>query len=308
MHAPAHHPSLSDDAYAVLLDVARQPRSILLATTPRSATRDLLEPPPALSPNTPRLSSAERHLLSHHRDEVARWLQASIARLLSEAPDVGPMYTQQESGAWLEVPSASELATRGAHLLEWTDGQGSSPVPRALRALRLGPRDLASIQALVGVSAGLRADPFHSLVSASLWMAQGHYGAASRTCIELLLHPCSTSVAHAAHSRLGSIAAAAGRWDDAEAAYGVAFRWRAIECTALCALRSSLQAGNAAAVRLWAQRLPEDGPSGDALAAMGRGMTYSAKVGSPWTEDARRVDRSDVAAAWVHEWVSGGAA
>lgn len=309
MHAPAHHPSLSDDAYAVLLDVARQPRSILLATTPRSATRELLEPPPALTPNTPRLTSAERHLLAHHREEVSRWLQGAIARLLSESPDVGPMYTQQESGAWLEVASATELVSRGAHLLEWTDGVSSSTVPPSLRALRQARRDIVSIRDLVCVSATFRSDPFHSLVSASLWMAEGLYGAASRACIEILSQPCATAVAHAAHSRLGSIAAFAGRWVDAEAAYGRAFELRAIECTALCALRSSLQAGNGAAAKLWAQCLPTAGPSGDALATMGRGVAHSARSGTdPWTDDALSLSRRDVTSPWVQEWVSGGAA
>lgn len=309
MHAPAHHPSLSDDAYAVLLDVARQPRSILLATTPQSATRELLDPPAALTPSATRLTSAERHLLAHHRDEVARWLQWTIARLLSERSDMAPMYSQQESGTWADVPRVRRLLAQGANLMELNQTEAGIALPRGLRALRRRNRDFAAIRDLVSVSASFRADPFHTLVNVTLWIAQGYRESAARACREVLSQPCTTEVAHAAHSRLGTLAALDRRWIDAGSAYARAFEFRGIECTALCALRNALQAGDQPAVMTWVQVLPSEGPDPRALEMIRAGVAHTVLAGTPsWTDDADRLARGLARAPWVEQWVCGGAA
>ncbi|MBI1381494.1 MAG: hypothetical protein GC161_10465 [Planctomycetaceae bacterium] len=303
MHAPAHHPSLSDDAYTVLRDVALQPRSILLATTPRSASRELLEPPPALSPNTPRLSSAERHLLSHHREEVSRWLEVVAARLLVDGTHgVGSRcYSQSGADRWFRVATREELLAQTAAFLLFPDGRTSDPIAKAAWLLRT-PRAGAELAVEVAsIAHRFAPNPMARLCAAAAWLHLGASVAAARICRELLAEQASPSVRHVAWTWLGACQAHAAQWVDAADSYRFAYAASGATTTGLWALVNAIQAGDGVlAVQLGVELRPQWEVSTGCRESLVAGLDSASRASDwQWTDAAEAVLRKHEGLDWI---------
>jgi len=303
MHVPAHHPTLSDDAYAVLLDVARQPRSILLATTPRSATRELLDPPPALTPSATRLTSAERHLLAHHRDEVARWLEVAAARLLiDESGGIGSRcYSQSAPDRWFSVATREEILDQGTAFLLFPDGTTSGPLARATWLLRRPRSGAEQAIELASITNRISPNPMAQLCAAAAWLQLGASVAAARVCRELLEVAASPHVRHVAWTWLGACQASAGHWPDAADSYRVAYAASGATTTGLWALVNALQAGDEVlAVQLGAELRPHWEASTRCRESLVAGLEAASRASDwQWTEAAETVLRRHEGLGWI---------
>jgi hypothetical protein len=177
VNAPPVHPDLSPDAYAVLLDIAKQPGSMLLAVEPSKWSRELLEPSDLVRPSATFLTSAERHLVAAHGDELERWIWNLVNLQLTQHPFLSPfIHFEADRNTHLQLPS---MDTCLAHLA-LLDQEARQNVSFNLFMRRDDPvRDLERLRRLVVVASRMRRRPALALFSGSLEMMSKRPAAAA---------------------------------------------------------------------------------------------------------------------------------
>lgn len=222
----SNHPTLDPVAFEVLREIAGQPDSVLLRA-PLGARRgrplDAFLPREPLSAGAALLSSAERHLLSVHREEVAAWLRLAAFQGIFEDPSkTGLMGRELDAQRMIELPGRQALTDR-VHRLFAVAEPGALPaeaLPSLRRAALSRPLDPWELAAL-----SLRLEPH---LAPRQWFAsraieRGQLGVV-RQVLGDELHLSQKTPIHSASQRacvqfVGSLATARGDWESAEAAY-----------------------------------------------------------------------------------------
>ncbi len=222
----SNHPTLDPVAFEVLREIAGQPDSVLLRA-PLGARRgrplDAFLPREPLSAGAALLSSAERHLLSVHREEVAAWLRLAAFQGIFEDPSkTGLMGRELDAQRMIELPGRQALTDR-VHRLFAVAEPGALPaeaLPSLRRAALSRPLDPWELAAL-----SLRLEPH---IAPRQWFAfraleRGASGVVGQV-IGDELHVAQEARIQSASQRacvelLGSLAVARSDWAAAEAAY-----------------------------------------------------------------------------------------
>jgi len=255
---PTTHPELSEDVYAVLLDIAKEPDSVLLSSEPRRLSRELLTPSDPIRATASFLTAAERHLLTAHRDEVGRWLLNIAIEDLTNVAGAGARFHWHQS-AHREfkrrplnrdrVPTVA-LDQRGR---TWT-------LTHWVKQSENGFREIERLRTLALISMRLIRLPSAQLVCGQLDVAQRRTVSAKRRFVESASY--GGVYTKLANEWLGATAAMCGDFDGARYAYATAAsgHWATPEPAFFWALNAA-QLGNLDGVRDGLNRLAEFGPS-----------------------------------------------
>lgn len=258
MTHPTTHPELSEDVYAVLLDIAKEPDSVLLSSEPRRLSRELLTPSDPIRATASFLTSAERHLLTAHRDEVGRWLLAIAIEDLTHVAGSGTRFHWHKRGhTELErrplrrdrLPStAVDSRGRTWTLAHWVDQTTDSR------------REIERIRTLAVISMRLTRRPALQIFFGQLDVAQEHLKSARRRFFEALQY--GGLYTKLANEWLGATAALCGDFAGAARAYAAAAHcsWATPESSFFWALNSA-QLGKLDDVREGLAQLADFGPS-----------------------------------------------
>ena len=159
-------PTIDPHLDEVLHDIARDPRARMFVTSPRQLLHGLSGTIPRLSPRQPGLTSAERELLTVHREEVAELLYRSALRRIYDAPEPAVhMNRWIDTDRKVKLLTEDEVSTRARVALvgrvqgeawSWATSvlrehlvQSTSPRPSAtnlaLASLRLIPKPTTRI-------------------------------------------------------------------------------------------------------------------------------------------------------------------
>lgn len=205
------HPDLSDDAFAVLVDVARDPDSVLLALTPRQLSRELLRPSDPVRPTAAFLRDAERHLLRTHRDEVGGWLVTTLLTGLVAHPGFGARFHRRLRGQReFELPAVP----RDRLPSEIDDARGGKVPLRSLIEPKRDPiAELDRLRAVAALALRLVRHPSAWLAVAQIEFAAGSLHAAARRFEDVATW--GGLFGRLGEEWAGATAAARGRWASA---------------------------------------------------------------------------------------------
>jgi hypothetical protein len=210
MKPPPVHPELSDDVYAILLDIAKQPRSILFTVEPKKASRELLEPSDMVRPTATFLTSAERHLVSAHGDELDRWLWNLVNVQLAEHPSLAPfVHRHRDRTTEFELPS---VAICREHLELLQPARTALP-PFVSRSQGDPARELERIRELIVIATRFRRRTKRALHAGLSELALGRFQAATVQFTRLRAQ--GGIFERIAEEWLGACASFQGKWEDA---------------------------------------------------------------------------------------------
>ena len=224
------HPTLDAAALEVLRDVARQEDSVLLRVpVARGRGIDLWLGRDPISAGAPFLSSAERHLLEVHRDEVAAWMRLAAFQGLFEDPKkAGLMARELDAKRLIELPGQAAVAHRATDILRAADPRylpfETQPILRRASAWP-NPRP-QDPWALAALSRRLVPHPAPQQWFAFRALEAGHLRSV-RTVLRERSAACASKVAGSLAGRAelelhGALAAAECRWEDAARHYRLA--------------------------------------------------------------------------------------
>ncbi|MBI1379879.1 MAG: hypothetical protein GC161_02180 [Planctomycetaceae bacterium] len=200
----------------LLAEIAADPNSSLLRIPRAKVLPELFRPSDPIRPSAYFLTSAERHLLSVHREEVAHWLRVGLVFARTEGKRAGSAYYARQPmdrKAWLSKRSA--IATGGSlgtELRHWVSNPGLwlADERRALEVQVAAQR--------------LQPSPLASVVSAQLLTAIGDHSSALRVLRERHADLQGTPYPHLLQTSAGVVLWRLGRHREASVAYEAAWR------------------------------------------------------------------------------------
>lgn len=241
----ATHPTMSPDVYAILLDIAKQPDSILLTVEPRQASREFLQPSDPIRSTAAFLTSAERHLLDAHREEVGRWALNETGRALARHPRLASRFhrhrvAREAYPTVMDVPQPWRPRFEVPVDRMWSIADLAAPRSDAERELERARR-------LLLLGSRLMKHPTSVSLSGHIDFAAGDHAAAQKRFERMTDWPGPH--ARVGNEWLGVIAAIRGDWHVAAASYEAAAtcRWATPEPAFFWSLNAA-QAGYGAAV------------------------------------------------------------
>jgi hypothetical protein len=159
--------SLEPEVEALIQEIARDPRSSFLKVPRPVQPRDLAGTWERFSSVSAGWTSAERHLLDAHREEVAYWMRTKVLVEVLELPG------ERDRVATDSVPSKDELRLRSAELL-LRDAEDSGLASHLQRGASDAPWSPNDLYALARVSVQL-APTDHSWLRLSLTLHHVHH-------------------------------------------------------------------------------------------------------------------------------------
>jgi hypothetical protein len=208
-------PRISDQAMAVLAEVASQPGSTLLRMSVRKTLAAFHEEALGACRMTAGLRSAERELLRVHRAEVAWLLRQASVRMLIEGPGSRRFVNAVDYEDATTRPSPAEIVRRARALPEERDSD-SDPALAWLQAFSRWP-EIANARCRDVAALAHRLEPTHqSRLVVCLDMIHGQESRSSLVLLGQVLDASPTaeeeetavSAAGLAHARLGDHARA----------------------------------------------------------------------------------------------------
>lgn len=296
----ATHPTLDAAAFEVLRDVARQEDSVLLRVpVSRDRGAELWLGRDPISAGAPFLSSAERHLLEVHRDEVASWMRLAAFQGLFENPKkAGLMARELDSKRLIELPGQAALATQATDLLRAADPRylplESQPILRRASARRNPRRQ--DPWALAALSLRLVPHPVPRQWFAFRALERGQVSSVRRFLSEWSSPTSSSNVrTHSDRTMLelrGSLAFACSDWNDATRSYRAAASSAVgLRLNALWWALNAAQSGDWETLQAASELFHSQGPLSDELRASAESTFSLATARTGWrpTDAFRRL-------------------
>lgn len=195
----------------LLAEIAADPNSSLLRIPRTKVLPELFRPPDPIRQSAYFLTSAERHLLAVHREEVAHWLRVGLVFARTQGKRLGKTwFASNEVGQRAWIAKQSEIAA-GGHLGEEVRTWVHHPnlwLSDEARALQVQ----AAAQRLVP-------SPLAPVVSAQLLTGLGDYATALRLLREGQPALRGSGLTTAVESSFGVVGWRLGRHADAAASY-----------------------------------------------------------------------------------------
>ena len=274
MSAP-HQPRLDPEILGVLQDIAKQPDSALLRVRRRDLSLDSIRRIEPVRPSAWWLTSAERHLVEAHREDVAYLLRSLLIRLLhgKSAKEENRLIVQDFGGElkffMLDHQSLSARISGGLRFSCGAFLHGEEDdIAHALSAGSSLSGKTNSLNNIVCVAIAALRLSAHTSVHCNLghaYLEVGQFGAAERYYAIAAGNGSTTAVRRAATEGLGAAAAMRGNWSQAFYHYRMACEFQDSNYVAKgFELLNALQIGDTAAavsahreVSIEAQRSPE---------------------------------------------------
>ncbi|MBI1382685.1 MAG: hypothetical protein GC161_16540 [Planctomycetaceae bacterium] len=289
------HPTLDAAAFEVLREVARQEDSVLLRVpVARGRGVELWMGRDPVSAGATFLSSAERHLLEVHRDEVAAWMRLAAFQGLFEDPQrAGLMARELDSKRLIELPGQAALATQATDLLRAADPRclpiEAQPILRRASAWpNSRPQDPWTLAAL---SLRLVPHPVPQQWFAFRALERGQTSSVRRFLSEWSSASSTTNVrTHSERTMLelrGSLAFACSEWTEAARNYRAAASSAVgLRLNALWWALNAAQSGDRDVLRAASELFHSQGPLSNELRASAESTFRLATAASGWRPTA----------------------